>query len=96
MCAELCTGEVKSINPKGSIVAYMAFNTVTWYSNTIIYICIVFNVIIYSPGILLLFLGLSTKSNIKIHPFRRAGGARADDNFTKKPQKKLIRYIVLF
>ena len=26
----------------------------------------------------------------------RAGGARADDNFTKKPQKKLIRYMVLF
>ena len=26
----------------------------------------------------------------------RAGGARADDNFTKKPQKKLIRYMVVF
>ena len=26
----------------------------------------------------------------------RAGGARADDNFTKKPQKKLIRYMILF
>ena len=36
------------------------------------------------------------KYNTKCDFTGRAGGARADDNFTKKPQKKLIRYIALF
>ena len=40
--------------------------------------------------------GGHNKQHKRAHLTGRAGGARADDNFTKKPQKKLIRYMTFF
>ena len=40
------------------------------------------------------FAGVAQKNAKSNVPFSKK--ERADDNFTKKPQKKLIRYMVLF
>ena len=42
------------------------------------------------------FLGFGAQKTQSKDHTGRAGGARADDNFTKKPQKKLIRYMIIF
>ena len=50
---------------------------------------------INSPAVFFRFFGGVTKKNErKQHHFSKK--ERADDNFTKKPQKKLIRYMVNF
>ena len=71
----------------------LRYNT---YSSLITtYIYIVFFDCILTSSFCVICCGGHNKSHRKM-TFRRAGGARADDNFTKKPQKKLIRYIVFF
>ena len=52
--------------------------------------------IVLLRSVTLLWLGSAQPKRSNRALFRRAGGARADDNFTKKPQKKLIRYMVVF
>ena len=68
------------------------------YITTIKYIYIYrFYVSVYSPLCDFVHIRGTSRIGTKSHsPTGRAGGARADDNFTKKPQKKLIRYMILF
>ena len=51
---------------------------------------------VYLLSSLLFYWGGATIKQQRRDLTGRAGGARADDNFTKKPQKKLIRYMSLF
>ena len=63
-------------------------------SRIYIYIYRVFLVVILTSITLLVFRGGAIKTNKVMDHFSKK--ERADDNFTKKPQKKLIRYMVLF
>ena len=65
-------------------------------SRIYIYIYRVFLVVILTSCFVSLLWGGPTRTKQNMTLTGRAGGARADDNFTKKPQKKLIRYIVIF
>ena len=62
-----------------------------------IYIYIVLKSFVHSPYFFALVVGSGAQQPMQKSILTgRAGGARADDNFTKKPQKKLIRYMVVF